>query len=356
MQYELLRYLRCPVTKTDLHFQLIDEFEKKYEHGTVKEIKTGLLFSSTGFLFPIIEGIPRLLVEAVYDYKTFFQQHLTDFNDRLRILESNYGTLLNECASKNKKTKKSFEWEWSFLDADKKDKIWEKDTSLLREIFLSETALNAEQAKSKTTIDVGSGHGLMTTAIAGVTNNSAIGVELSKAVEQAYVRNNQSNAWFVQADLQYLPFAANAFDMLYSSGVIHHTNNTQQSLWLIEGSLKPGGLLCIWLYHPQKNLYHSIALLLRKFISKLPIQLAFVVIAVFIFPFTYLIKKIRNKKPVNYREELIYLFDSFTPEFRDEVPKETAMNWLKEKKYNSINITTSDQYGYSLCAIKKENE
>lgn len=352
MQYELLAYLRCPVSKTELQFQLIDEFEKKYESSTVKEIKTGLLFSSTGFIFPIIDSVPRMLVESMYDYKAFLLVHVPDYARKIEQLESTHAELLKECISKNKKTKKSFEWEWNFLDADKKDKIWDKDIRSLRDIFLSETGLKPGEAKDQVTIDVGSGHGLMTSAIASVTQTTTIGVELSKAVENAYTHNKNSNAWFVQADLQYLPFASNTFDLLYSSGVIHHTNNTHESLLRIEQTVKPNGMLCIWLYHPQKNLYHSIALLLRKFISKLPIQLAFIVIAVFIFPFTYLIKKIRNKRPVNYREELIYLFDSFTPEFRDEVPKEEAIGWLQKMNCQEIEVTTVDQYGYSIVAKK----
>jgi SAM-dependent methyltransferase len=356
MQYELLRYLRCPVSKTELQFQLIEEFEKNYEGSTVREIKSGLLFSSLGFVFPVINGIPRMLVEAVYDYRSFLQQRVPDYTNRLRQLTTSQSQLLNECISGNKKTKKSFEWEWNFLDAQKKDKIWEKDIASLTDIFLSETGLSIQDVNHKLTIDVGSGHGLMTSAIASLTNTTAIGVELSKAVENAYVHNQRSNAWFVQADLRYLPFAAGTFDVLYSSGVIHHTKNTHESLLCIESSLKVGGLLCIWLYHPQKNLYHSIALLLRKVISKLPVQLAFVLISIFIFPFTYLIKKIKNKRPVNYREELIYLFDSFTPEFRDEVPKEKAMEWLKEMNYTFTKITTVDQYGYSLSAKKTTSD
>lgn len=352
MHHQLLGILCCPVTKTALQFQLIDEFEKKYESSSVREIKTGLLFSSAGFMFPVIDGVPRMLVEAVYDYKDFLQTHINDYNERMKVLEANHGSLLKECASKNYKTKKSFEWEWSFLDAGKKDKIWEKDITSLKDIFLKESGLTAVTAINQFAIDVGSGHGLMTAAIASVTNTTVIGVELSKAVENAYEKNTNHNAWFMQADLQYLPFAADTFDLLYSSGVIHHTNNTQKSLWLIEETIKPGGLLCIWLYHPQKNLYHTVALLLRKFISKLPIQLAFAIIAVFIFPFTYTIKKIRKKRPVNYREELIYLFDSFTPEFRDEVPKNTTMNWLRNKNYKDILVTTIDQYGYSVAAKK----
>jgi SAM-dependent methyltransferase/uncharacterized protein YbaR (Trm112 family) len=356
MRYELLHYLRCPVAKTELQFQLIEEFDKRYENSIVREVKTGLLFSADGFIFPVIDGVPRMLVEAAYDYRIFLLKHLDDYKERIRLLESRHGALLQQCMAKNAKTKKSFEWEWGFLSANKKDKIWEKDITSLASVFLDETGLRNEDVVGKLAIDVGSGHGLMTSAIPTLTKATVVGVELSKAVENAYAANKNENALFIQADLQYLPFTSGLFDMLYSSGVIHHTNNTHVSLMRIESLLKRDGLLCIWLYHPQKNLFHRISLLLRKIISKLPIQLAFFIIAVFIFPFTYIIKKVRNKKPVNYREELIYLFDSFTPEYRDEIPQQKAREWLQQLKYADIQITTADQYGYSITGIKKGGE
>lgn len=44
MQFELLRYLCCPVSKTELEFQLIEEFDKVYDSSTVREIKSGCFF------------------------------------------------------------------------------------------------------------------------------------------------------------------------------------------------------------------------------------------------------------------------------------------------------------------------
>lgn len=349
MQTQFLNLLCCPVTKQPLQFQLISEFEKKYSSGMVKEIREGLLFSSNGLVFPVIDGIPRLLIEAMEDYAGFMKKHLADYEKRMNELGSDVKKLIRDCAAKNHKTKQSFEFEWGFLDVDKKDKIWHKDHDELLQVFMSEMGV-VKNTYGKMA-DVGCGHGVMTSVIAGVSEY-AVGMELSAAVESAYIKNQQQNAWFVQADLQFLPFANEQFDGVYSSGVIHHTNDTHRSFTIIEQLVKKGGLLCVWLYHPQKNLYHTVSLLLRKVISRLPIQLAFVLIAVFIFPFTYLIKKIRNKKPVNYREELIYLFDSFTPEFRFEIPQSTATGWYKDAGYTEVNITTEDQYGYSVKGVK----
>ena len=42
MQHELLKFLKCPITKTDLRFELLSEFEKDYSGEKVTEIKEGL--------------------------------------------------------------------------------------------------------------------------------------------------------------------------------------------------------------------------------------------------------------------------------------------------------------------------
>jgi len=339
------------LSKTDLTFKLISEAKKNYDKKEITEIHEGLLFSETGFVFPVIDGIPRMLLEAIYDYKDFMQKHLPDYYDIKKKLEEKFPGLIHYCRKKNEKTKKSFEFEWSFLDAVKKDKIWEADVDELGKIFLNETGQSSAYFEDKTIIDVGCGHGIMTARIAKISK-LAIGVEISKAVENAYLKNTNSSAWYVQGDLQFLSFSASTFDVVYSSGVIHHTNNTELSLSLIETMLKKNGLICLWLYHPQKNSIHNFMLFIRSIISKMPLKLTFWLLAIFIFPFTFLFKKIKNRKAINYREEMIYLLDFFTPEFRFEITHDLATAWLQQREYQNIQVTTSDQFGFSISAKK----
>ena len=352
MQYELLTFLKCPITKTELRFVLLSEFEKSYSSEQVTEIKEGLLFSETGFVFPIIDGIPRMLLESMYDYADFLTKHLADFQVIKDNIEKKYKGLLSYCIQKNHKTKKSFEFEWSFLNEEKKDRIWHDDTSKLPAVFLSEVGENSAYFKEKSVIDVGCGHGVMTTKIAELSH-LAIGVELSRAVENAYQRNQSKNAWYIQGDLQYLPFEEEGFDVVYSSGVIHHTNNTELSLLLIEPLLKSGGKICLWLYHPQQKIIHKSILMIREVTRRLPLKLAFILLAIFVFPVTFLVKKIKRKHAPNYREEIINLLDIFTPEFRFEIPQDLASIWLKHRKYNSIQITTHNQFGFSIVGNKR---
>ena len=353
MQYELLKFLKCPITKTDLRFVLISEFEKSYSGESVTEIKEGLLFSETGFVFPIVDGIPRMLLESMIDYADFISTHLPDYQAIKGHIEKEFKGLLNYCIQKNRKTKISFEFEWSFLNAAKKDRIWHDDTSKLTAIFLSEMGEGSEYFKEKSVLDVGCGHGVMTTKIAELSK-LAIGVELSKAIENAYQRNEVKNAWYIQGDLQYLPFEEVSFDVVYSSGVIHHTNNTELSLLLIEPILINGGKICLWLYHPQQKIIHKAILRLRKVTSRLPLKLSFILLTLFVFPITFLIKRIKRKHVPNYREEIIDLLDIFTPEFRFEIPSDLAAIWLQHKKYANIQITTTNQFGFSIVGNKRK--
>jgi ubiquinone/menaquinone biosynthesis C-methylase UbiE/uncharacterized protein YbaR (Trm112 family) len=351
MNYELLNLLKCPLTKSNLKFELISEFKKLYDAGEVNEIYEGLLFSEAGFVFPIIKGIPRMLIESIYDYSDFLKKYLEDYNYIKNKLEKNYPGLLNYCFQKNKRTKKSFEFEWSFLKAEKRDQIWHDDQSKLSTIFINEVGESYSYFNNKSIIDIGSGHGLMTTKIAELSN-LCVGVELSNAVENAYLRNRCKKAWYIQGDLQFLPFNDNHFDVIYSSGVIHHTNNTELSLSFIEGVLKNSGKICLWLYHPQKSLIHNFTLEIRRVTSKLPLKIAFAFIAAFIFPFTFLYKKIKNRNAPNFREEIVDLLDSFTPEFRFEIPHDLAIVWLQRRCYKNIKVTTSNEFGFSISADK----
>jgi uncharacterized protein YbaR (Trm112 family) len=103
MQYELLKLLRCLLTKTQLRFELITEFTKHYSGGPVNEIRDGLLFSETGFVFPVIDGVPRMLIEAICDYEGFLKKHLASYENTRNFVEKNYRGVLEYCSRKNEK-------------------------------------------------------------------------------------------------------------------------------------------------------------------------------------------------------------------------------------------------------------
>jgi 2-polyprenyl-3-methyl-5-hydroxy-6-metoxy-1,4-benzoquinol methylase/uncharacterized protein YbaR (Trm112 family) len=351
MNYQLLEILKCPLTKKALRFELISEFDRTYNNTITKEIKEGILFSESGFIFPVIDGIPRMLIEAHIDYAEWFSKNLKNYYSVKNELSLKYPGLIRHCVSKNFKTKQSFAFEWGLLDYEKEDKIWHIDEPGLEDLFFRESEENITSLTGKTIIDVGCGHGMNARAISKFCD-FVVGAELGKSIENAYKNNTCQNVWFVQADLQFLPFANHTFDILLSGGVLHHTQNTELSFCNVETTIKAGGKLCIWLYHPQKNIIHNILNNLRKLTSHWPIKFQFIMYLLFIFPLTYTIKKIKGKK-LNWREEMIDLLDTLSPVYRHEHEHDEAASWLTKRNYGDIKITIKDQYGFSIIGIKK---
>jgi len=64
----------------------------------------------------------------------------------------------------------------------------------------------------------------------------------------------------VQADARYLPFAEDSYDLVYSSGVLHHSPNIEKSISEIHRILKPGGHAYIMLYATYSVLFMQMRL------------------------------------------------------------------------------------------------
>jgi len=119
-----------------------------------------------------------------------------------------------------------------------------------KEPFISEYARFKEQ-RGKSVLEIGFGagsdfinfarHGADLTGI-DLTDKGASLVKKRLALEDL-------KANIHVGDAENLPFDDEKFDMAYSWGVIHHTENTPRAAQEIMRVLKPGGRVCVMLYH-----------------------------------------------------------------------------------------------------------
>ena len=77
-----------------------------------------------------------------------------------------------------------------------------------------------------------------------------VGADISSAVDVAASRFLEKNYYcsFIQCDLTKLPFAKNSFDIIFSEGVLHHTDNTFDALASVSEYLKKNGKIYFYVY------------------------------------------------------------------------------------------------------------
>lgn len=80
-----------------------------------------------------------------------------------------------------------------------------------------------------------------------------IGVDVSEAVDVAAKRFAERGleGGFVQADITCLPFDERSIDVIFSEGVLHHTNSTRGALEALARLLKPGGRFLFYVYRKK---------------------------------------------------------------------------------------------------------
>ena len=349
MLEKYLLFLVCPVTHSPLRLYKIDVKTKPFSNGDKEIISNGILYADSDWFYPIIDGVPRLLIESFLDYKEFLEKHLPDYDDKRDNLLNKYRLLIDDVVRKNKRTKKSFELEWSLFNY-QADKTWELKGEDLLDRFLRETSETIASLQNKLIFDAGCGNGQLNQYIAR-TGATVIGVDLSKSVERANANNKEENAFFLQADVQYPPLQPGKFDIVHSSGVLICTNDSELTFSKIEPCVKKGGKLSVWLYHPRSNFIHNTFNFVRRFTSKLPIKFQYYLYLCTLFPASYIIKRMKGNKQ-NAREMMIAIMDWFSPEFRWEHTLEEAASWFTKRNFNEVRVTTTDTFGFNIVGKK----
>jgi 2-polyprenyl-3-methyl-5-hydroxy-6-metoxy-1,4-benzoquinol methylase/uncharacterized protein YbaR (Trm112 family) len=350
MKETLVDILRCPLTKEKLTMEVYEREERTYSSVKVSEIKSGLLIAPCGYLYPIVKGVPRLQVESFIEHDDFLRKHKKDYDTLKKKIVAEYDYVIKLAIKKNKKTKQSFGMEWN-LFRHGKDTTWDWTKESRKERFLKEINTTAENLKGKRLFDVGCGNGVLTSGISefGI---ETFGLDVSNSVENAYLYNTNPNVHYIQGDLQLPPFASETFDIVYSTGVIHHTNNTELSFSCISGLTKKGGLLYVWLYRPEKDFKHNALNFTRATTNKFPIMVQYWIFLIFLVPQGLLKMRMKGKKR-NWREQLVSYFDVLSCEFRFEhTPKETEV-WYLKRDFEKSEVTFEEYLGFGMYGIKK---
>jgi len=117
-------------------------------------------------------------------------------------------------------------------------------------------------------LEIGCGTGQMSLFLAGA-ERQVIGADVTRASlklgADAARRFGVAGVQFVETDLHRPGLREGAFDLVYTSGVLHHTPDPRQSFKEILPLLRPGGMIVVGLY----NAFARIPLKLRRIVGRL---------------------------------------------------------------------------------------
>ena len=117
-------------------------------------------------------------------------------------------------------------------------------------------------------LELGCGTGQMSLFLA-TADRVVVGADLTRASLElaagAAARYDLRGVRFVETDLRAPGLRAEAFDVVYSSGVLHHTPDPRASFRAMAKLVKPGGVIVLGLY----NVYARIPHRLRRGIARL---------------------------------------------------------------------------------------
>ena len=112
-----------------------------------------------------------------------------------------------------------------------------------------------QYADSPLVLDAGCGAGLSGLELFGPVMDRVryVGVDVSEAVDVAAMRFQQAGhrTALMQADICRLPFAPGSVDIIFSEGVLHHTDSTDGALKALAPLLKPGGRFMFYVYRKK---------------------------------------------------------------------------------------------------------
>ena len=391
MKYRLLNYLVCPECGNELKLSVFKEsrvqtiFTKEVKmcdqrcafrdaKGGISandadcarcmtyEIEAGMLSCSCRTVYPVADGIPRMLPDALAELGDFSETYKDNLIKSGALAASQRPERSEHVLRMQKKTKASFGYQWLRYNAN--------DAMEDHTIFISDSQLSGEAIQNKLVLDAGCGMGRYTAVAAGM-GAEIIGLDLSRSVLKAYEKTRMNPfAHIIQADIMRLPFRNGQFDVIYSLGVLHHTPDARQAFLQLAKRLKENGIISVWLYgtagsfadfktnplKPEREQYvkrglaqrlHWLLVSLREslynFLRKITTRMNLPLLYLLCYPLAALgkvplLKYLTPSVHSRWRVRLQENFDWLSPEYQSHHAKEEVKGWFYEAGVEVVSL------------------
>lgn len=163
--------------------------------------------------------------------------------------------LQGKYSAKQKQTEETFDFKWSRRDTYDSETVRRNHRQWLFERYCEnnpEKLADWLAGGRKIILDAGCGSGFSALLFFEhhLNNHDYLGVDISGAVEIARQRFDEEGfpGDFLQASLLEIPIPEASIDLIFSEGVLHHTDSTQESIQFLATKLKSGGRFLFYVY------------------------------------------------------------------------------------------------------------
>lgn len=353
MYERLLDFLRCPICRKPLRLEVLASTTS----DAGREISEGLLQCADDHWFPVVEGIPRMLSGAITehwpDIEPLVRQHdspsVTSLKDRVDTAAGRAGH--------DHRTRRNFSLEWQHHELG--DKTWGIELEdRVKRYFLDPIRIPVERLDGMVMLDAGCGNGSQSVAytefgLEVIAMDLSSGLKHGQAFRHVHKGARPELVHFVQGDLQAPPLAAGCFDLIHSSGVLHHTPNTERTFRTLCPLLRRGGTFYIWLYS-YEPLVTPIVNGIRAVTTRIPppafARVAQLMAAPFqLFCLTVSKVGVRSYPPMARREATLALMDIFGAPYAHYHSFPEVVDWLTDEGFGEVWECNRSRRGFGAC-------
>jgi SAM-dependent methyltransferase/uncharacterized protein YbaR (Trm112 family) len=350
----LLHFLRCPDCGATLDLEVLDT-----SNGQAgEEISDALLHCASGHWFPVVGGIPRMLPDSLGEHwRTLEPKLLASSAPVVQALVNSRASKASLARHYDRRTRSNFSLEWEHHVVG--DKTWGIDLEdRVRGFFLQPIRVPVDDLNGMVMLDAGCGNGSQSVAYTEF-GLEVIAIDLSSGLEhgQAY-RHLREGArpelvHFVQGDLQSPPLAPGSVDIIHSSGVLHHTSDTEQTFRRLCPLLRPGARFYVWLYSYER-LVTPVVNTLRAVTTRVPAptfaRIARAMAGAFQLFCTAVDRLgIRSYPTMTRREAALALMDIFGAPYAHYHSFPEVERWYRDEGFDEVWECNRSRRGFGAC-------